>query len=204
MTFYRILYILREFVEKPGRSFRWYIYRPLQQLFTGYSYNMAWDAHSFMAKKIYPIFRDFARLKRHSAPTHTLLLNHKDEYVQKYGEEAVETYLTGTSDVDSDLQEALFTHWNEIIEHVLFSLRFIAVDGENYPKHLEDPNPNYNPNQKEMWHSEPCKDKPRYHELIFHDDYGKTKLNMERVNEFEEYVSEGFRLLGVYWRSFWD
>lgn len=157
-----------------------------------------------MAEKCYPIFRDFAKLPRRGVPTHYILSNNKARYNRQFGKERVTTYLNDPSIDDEEMSAALFEHWNEIIEKVLFALEYVGHSKEVYPEHVYDPNPSYDPNQKEPFYTKPVDDKKEYYELIFNDDYGATKLNLKRTDEFEKQVTEGFRLLGLYWRGFWD
>lgn len=185
-------------------EFRWKVVRPLQRFFTGYSFDMAWEASSAMAKKCYPIFKEFAKLPPHGAPTYAILQNNKAAYNKRFGKDRITAYLNDPSAEDEEITNALFEEWNEIIRKVLFSLEYVGRDGEEYPQHLYDPNPNYNPKQKEPFYTKPVEGKEEYYELVFNDDYGKTKLNSERMREFEEQVAEGFRLLGLYWQGFWD
>lgn len=193
---------ISEAVSQAWRNVRWHVVRPIQRLFTGYSYDMAWDPNHHMAKKIYPIFRRYANIPPHGAPTHTILENNKKHYIKLFDKERVEQYLK-TGD-DEELEKQLFAHWKEIIDHVLFAIEWVGIKQEEYPEHLYDPNPNYDPNQNEPFRTIPCEDHSGYLELIFNEDYGETKLNSKRAQEFEQYISKGFELLGLYWRSFWD
>lgn len=198
--------MISDVLEKVQRTLRWHIVRPVQRFLTGYSYDMAWDPYSHMAKKIYPIFKSYAEIPPHGAPTHIILKRNRKQYVKQFGKERVDAYLqyNGSDDYDEELENKLFEHWSEIINHVRYTLEWVAVHNEEYPGHVYDPNPKYDPNQKEPFHFEPCEDHPGYSEMISHEDYGEHKLNSKRQIAFEEYISEGFELLGLYWRSFWD
>lgn len=195
---------LRDILHDVYVDFRWKVIRPLQKFFTGYSYDMAWNACSAMAEKCYPIFRDFAKIPPHGAPTHIILTNNKALYNKMFGKERVAAYLKDPSVEDEELTSALFEHWNDIIQKVLFSLEHVGHNKEDYPASVYDPNPNYDPKQQEPFYSKPVEGKEGYHQLIFNEDYGKTKLNPKRMHEFETQVTEGFRLLGLYWQGFWD
>jgi hypothetical protein len=194
----------REKLRKVWTSFRWVALRPLQKLLTGYSYDMAWEASSAMAEKCYPIFKAFAALPPQGAPTHKILINNKILYTKRFGKKRVDTYLKRPDLEDEELTKALFEHWTDIIQKVLFSLEHVGHNKEEFPDHVYDPNPLYNPNQKEAFYSKPVEGNSELHQLIFNEDYGETKLNSEKLRDFEDQVSEGFRLLGIYWTNFWD
>jgi len=197
---------ITKITRKIRQTFRWNILRHLQRFFTGYSYDMSWDFQHHAAKKIYKIFKMYTEIPPNGAPTHNILENERERFVEQFGEDRAHAYLhyDGTDEYDEELEAALFARWKEILSQVLTSLKFLAVDDEAHPDHLYDPNPEYTPDQKEPFHFIPVEDKPEYHELIFHEDYGKTKINMERMKAFEKEITEGFRLMGLYWRSFWD
>ncbi|MCA1806500.1 MAG: hypothetical protein LC687_01345 [Actinobacteria bacterium] len=165
---------------------------------------MAWNASSAMAEKCYPIFKAFASLPPQGAPTHTILINNKAYYNKTFGKDRVTAYLKDPGNSDDELSQALFDHWDLIIQKVLFSLKHVGYSKEEYPADVYDINPKYDPNQTQPFYTKPVAGPEGYRELIFNEDYGKQKLNTKRMQEFNKQVAEGFRLLGLYWQGFWD
>lgn len=184
-------------------GFRWRFIRPLQKFFTGYSYDMAWNAFRAMSEKCYPIFKAYAELPPSGAPTHPILKNNIAQYNKQFGKERVANYLKHANE-DEELTTELFRHWKEIIQKVLFSLEYVGKNGEEWPDSIYEPNPAYDPKQKEPFHTKPVEGKEGFSQLIFNEDYGETKVNSKRMQEHEERVAEGFRLMGQYWQGFWD
>lgn len=183
--------------------FKWNVWRHIQRFFTGYSYDMKWNAFYHMSVKIYPILKDYAESEHVGAPTPTILSREHNSVVDKFGLDRVTAYEKAYMQNDEEIEEYLFKRWDEIVQQILFAVKHIAVDNEERPEYCYDPNPHYDPKQTDPFYFVDTED-GKYRELKFNKDYGKTNLNHERAREFDERVATGFELLGAYWRNLWD
>lgn len=193
--YYRIIYPIKQF------NFKYDIIRPIQIFFRGYSYADWWSASSILSERMLPVLKNLRDNKRHGIPS-IFFNDEKDRLIAMGYEWNENTQSFSDKKIDGKTAFNIVEEiWQNILNEICFALEYSANE-EDDDCHV--PNPLYNPNQKEPWHDEPCEDRPDFCKLVFHDDYGKTKIDMDLLQKKEERVQKGLELMGKYWMCLWD
>jgi hypothetical protein len=181
-------------------KFKYDIIRPLQIFFRGYSYADWWDAFSILSRRMLPVMKMFRDKHKHGIPC-SIQDEEKDRFIAMGYEWSDDTMSFSDKVIDGKTAyERASEIWQKIIDEIYFALDHAAYEKDD---DCQVPNPLYNPNQKEFFHSEPIEGSDAS-TMIFHDDYGKTKLDMDLYRAKEERVQKGLELMGKYWRNLWD
>lgn len=101
---------------------------------------------------------------------------------------------------DSLSDDERIAKWAGIIDEVIFALEHCAHEDDS---DCYEPNPDYNPAQKEFFKDMPVNADGTY-DVVFNDDYGDVRINSELYKAKQERVVEGLKLLGQYFQNFWD
>jgi len=155
------------------RWWKWNIHTPIQH-FLGRKASTDWiSAYNFMARAMLPYLHDFKKNDRQGTPIFNNELSDDDRTAK----------------------------WDGIIDEVIFALEQCANDGDD--SDCYEPNPNYNPAQKEFFKKTPMNANGTYN-VEFNEDYGDVRINSELYRAKQERIQKGLLLLGEYFQNFWD
>jgi len=164
------------------------------------------SCYYFMSKKILPYMKQFRKKDKQGIPM-SISMNEeirKEMFDLGYEWDSNSYYFKGNiNGIEAD--DYLTHKWNNVLDEIIFALEYTANNDPT--EDCEIDNPLYNPNQKEFFKSIPCEGeygKKGYTQIKFNEDYGKTKLDMDLLKKKEERVSNGYKLMGIYWQNLWD
>jgi len=163
---------------------KWNIHTPIRHFF-GLKAKTDWtSAYMFMAKKMLPYMYDFRDNKKTGIPIYSNV-----EYSHQLSEEQSDA-----------LDDEGMKKWNHIVNEIIFALEY-CVDENDDDCYV--PNPLYNPKQKEFFKDAPIQEDGTS-EVLFNEDYGETKPDMELYRAKNERVKAGLKLMGEYFMNLWD
>lgn len=148
-------------------------------------YYDSWNAHNTASKILYPLLKQLQETKHGSGFI-------DDEDVPEHLRSTAAEPLTDEEKNNGYSDNNLEARYDWVLNEVLFALK---SDNEDW--------------EEQFWHEHPEFDFKKYPE-----DEGKSvipvrwkkegKIDWEGRKAYQERISNGFRLMGKYWTSFWD
>jgi hypothetical protein len=181
---------------------KWNIATPFCHLF-GMVAPTDWiSAYSFMSKRILPYLKSFKKHEKMGYPAFFLSDPYRKEMMEKGYIFNTNTHSYVNDVIDNlDADEYITKLWGEMIDEIIFAVEQTIDEDDSF---YMVPNPLYNPDQKEFFTSVPLESDPELMEMKFNDDYGKTKIDSKKYEEYHQRVQNGMELLGKHWQSLWD
>lgn len=156
------------------------------------------NAFYHIAKKTLPYLIGFRRADKDGFPA--VLNNEIKEKMVKLGYSFDEETHCHEGIVNGiKAEDFLMDEWHRIIDEMIFAFQYAIDENDDDCMIVND---KYNPNQKEFFHTEKTDDGS--YEMIFNEDYGRTKIDIDLYNKKQERVQEGYNLYSRYFRNLWD